>query len=773
MNFTDPVAALKHYFGFDSFLDGQQEVVESILRGEDLGVIMPTGAGKSICYQLPVLMKEGYGIVASPLIALMTDQVESLCARGIPATFVNSTLDLAEQHRRLNAAVKGEVKLLYVAPERFHTDFFRSILRENPPSVLVVDEAHCISQWGHDFRPAYRRIGQVADEFDIPQVCAFTATATNAVREDIKRQLHRPDMKMVVHGFRRPNLAFEVKECRSDADKLAAIDTILKQKQPTLIYAATRQAVDELAEKLKIKGYHAGLSAAERSASQEYFMTDPAPVLAATNAFGMGIDRPDVRCVIHYNLPGSLEAYYQEAGRAGRDGELSKCILLFSYADRYVQEFLIELSNPEYETVLSVYRVLRALAAERKSNILYETPSTLLPLVSGAKSDGKISASLALLERAGAIRREQLRRSSGKMRFTRNLNELRLIHQLENTQRSRFIVRCIERYGEQLNVSSEYFIDELAVVCRLSEDQLKRVIAALKGDCLEWETGFSGRSIELLTPDKAVPDLDRDAMDEKRDYERGKLEEVINFARHNRGCRQAELISYFGERSGKWSCGLCDCCNIQDFSRDLDERETAIARAVITGVACFDGRVGSALLAKILTGHESIDGFRRRSPAFGVLRREKMTTIQNYISAAERAGYLERQDCSGYPCLALTNQGRDVIYNTEPIRLPLEEKKAELPRKAAKKSSVPAAASDQPYELITVLTALRNKIADAEHLPRFQILNNAVLQELADRMPETIEEAADIPGIGPAKLRRIVPAMLEAIKLWKIASKKR
>ena len=150
-----------------------------------------------------------------------------------------------------------------------------------------------------------------------------------------------------------------------------------------------------------------------------------------------------------------------------------------------------------------------------------------------------------------------------------------------------------------------------------------------------------------------------------------------------------------------------------------------------------------------------------------------MTTIQNYISAAERAGYLERQDCSGYPCLALTNQGRDVIYNTEPIRLPLEEKKAELPRKAAKKSSVPAAASDQPYELITVLTALRNKIADAEHLPRFQILNNAVLQELADRMPETIEEAADIPGIGPAKLRRIVPAMLEAIKLWKIASKKR
>ena len=766
-----PEEALKCFFGFDHFLDGQSEVVDAILSGEDVGVIMPTGAGKSICYQLPVLMMDGYGIVVSPLIALMCDQVEALCQKGIPAAFVNSTLDLAEQHRRLHAAVRGEIKLLYVAPERFQTDFFRSVLRENPPSVLIVDEAHCISQWGHDFRPAYRRIGQVIDEFDIPQVCAFTATATHAVRDDIRLQLHRPQMRMVVRGFRRPNLGFEVKECRSDSDKLAELDRVLKLNQPTIIYASTRQAVDELAEKLKIKAYHAGMSAAERAASQEYFMTSETPVLAATNAFGMGIDRPDVRYVVHYNLPGSLEAYYQEAGRAGRDGKESHCILLFSYADRYVQEFLIDLSNPPYETVLSVYNALRRLAVQRGTNILNETASTLLPLIPHVKNDGHISSSLVLLERAGAIRREQLRRSSGKMHFIKDINQLRIIHQLANTQRSMFIVRCIGRYGEQLRQPHEYFIDELAAVSGLNEEQLKRVLAALKGDCLEWETTFSGRSIELLSPEDPEPLLDRDAMQEKRDYERGKLEEVINFARHSKGCRQAELISYFGEKTSSWNCGLCDCCNVQDNCRELDERETAIARAVISGAACFDGRIGASLLAKVLVGHDSIEGFRRRSPAFGVLRREKQTVVQSYIFAAERAGYLERQDCAGFPCLALTDSGREALYASAVIRLPLEEKKERRQSaKSAKTSRLQTENSGSAkYDLLTVLTALRNKIAEAENVPRYQILSNAVLEDLARIMPDTPEEAGKISGIGPAKLRRIMPAMLEAIRLWKIS----
>ena len=759
--------ALHRYFGFDRFLDFQEEIIRLILSGTDVGVVMPTGAGKSLCYQLPALLKEGYTIVASPLIALMKDQVDALTRRGIPAAFINSTVNFQDQLETIRETRAGEIKLLYVAPERFQTDFFRSFLAECPPEMLVVDEAHCISQWGHDFRPAYRRIGAAADEFNIRQVCAFTATATAVVREDIRKQLHRPEMKMLTKGFRRANLAFCVEECRSDAEKIEALRRLLEKRETTIIYAATRQAVEDISGRLDVIPYHAGMSDAERSSAQERFMHEEAPVLAATNAFGMGIDRADVRKVIHYQLPGSLEAYYQEAGRAGRDGEDARCVLLFSYADRYIQKFLIELGNPPPELIQSLYTHLRHMAAERDSREI-ETTLASLEAVLSAKS-GQISAALGVLERTGLVRRSS-HRSSGRMRFLQDPAQLRVLHQLENTQRSRFISRCVLRYGDALKKSEVYALDELAAASGLSLEQTRRVISALNGSVLEWTPEFSGRAIELLRPEEKKVDIDADALTEKLEYEMSRLDEVVNYASGNI-CRQKTLVSYFGEDVTHWKCGSCDICRKEKERfknlHEADERELVHLLPVLRGADCFDGRIGASKLAKILAGSrdESIDRFRS-SPVSGQLRELKEREILDRIQMLERNGYLNRIDRNGYPCLAVSGEGKAVLRGTAALLVDTvfaepEAKAGKTPRASQKRRSRPSAS---PNDLRGLMYELRRRIAEERRVPQYIIFTNEVLDELARIRPGTAQEAmAKIKGIGPAKAATFLPPFLYLI----------
>ena len=350
----DKLALLKQYFGHSGFRPGQEPLVDALLSGRDVMGVMPTGAGKSVCYQLPALLLPGLTLVLSPLISLMKDQVAGLSQAGVPAAYINSSLD-AEEYREVYRQVRrGDCKLLYIAPERLQAEGFRRLLAELPVSLVAVDEAHCVSQWGQDFRPSYLEIAELVRSLPVrPPVGAFTATATAAVRQDIETLLELRDPLRITTGFVRPNLFFEVVRPR-DKDQWLSRFLAERPGQSGIVYCATRKTVDSVTASLLAQGvpaarYHAGMEDRDRRRSQEGFVYDQARVMVATNAFGMGIDKSNVSFVVHYNMPKDLESYYQEAGRAGRDGSPARCVLLYAPGDVQTAKFLITHSQEEAE----------------------------------------------------------------------------------------------------------------------------------------------------------------------------------------------------------------------------------------------------------------------------------------------------------------------------------------------------------------------------------------------------------------------------------------
>ncbi len=543
--------ALQRYFGLDAFRPGQADVIDSVLSGRNTVVVMPTGAGKSLCYQLPATMLDGVTLVISPLISLMKDQVDALTARGIPATFINSTLTDSERSDRQRRLREGAFKLVYVAPERFRSEAFVSSLTEARVSLLAIDEAHCISQWGHDFRPDYAQLGQIRKRLRPPRTVALTATATPEVRDDIVRVLLMKDPAVSVAGFDRPNLFLEVVNVAGDADK-RRICLELADEGSGVVYCSTRKQAEGLHEALQKKKvpvvlYHAGMEDEARKVAQDEFMSTPNSVAVATNAFGMGIDKPDIRFVAHAAIPKAVEAYYQEIGRAGRDGNPAHVVLLFNHADVFTQQRLIESSHPPQTLFADVWDALYRVAS-------FDRGVHVLAAQVGA-NEFEVSAVLKQLERMGKLSRG----GRGEGRWGIQVHAGANPQAPKSAEARAVLAAVLDLIPPGSSGSSEIYA--LSRSSGLDDERVRHALGLLeRNGTLVLNKPFAGRAMECL---QKVPfhelglDLSRVRAQERQALLL--LKRMTEYA-YTKRCRRQFLLRYFGEIDAARDCAGCDVC---------------------------------------------------------------------------------------------------------------------------------------------------------------------------------------------------------------------
>jgi ATP-dependent DNA helicase RecQ len=672
-------AALRERFGFDSFREGQAEVIAAVLAGRDVLCVMPTGAGKSLCYQVPALLLPGVTLVVSPLIALMKDQVDGLVRRGIAAAEVNSTVPPAEQDARIERAARGELRLLYVAPERFQSQRFRERMADVTVSRVAVDEAHCISQWGHDFRPDYRRLGAALTMLHRPPVLALTATAPREVQEDVVAQLSLREPVRHVTGIVRANLAFEVVQAAGAREKDLACLSRVRRPGASLVYCATRRHVDDLYDEFRLAGlkprrYHAGLSEEERTAAQEAFLSGGEPLMVATNAFGMGVDRPDVRRVVHYDVPRTVEAYVQEAGRAGRDGKPAECSLLWHPADVYVQKFFIDAANPSREVVVEVFRVVREAGSRR----LELTTEEIAKRMHVDAPPSAVGAALAVLDRAAIVRRGRRGENLAKVRLLPQAGELFASAPLPPGL-TRLLAWLERRFGSL--GGGELDLEKAAEETGRSEETLRRGLLRLhETGRVDYVPPFRGRATEVRVeglPEDVLASVDFAALEEKRERDERKLDQMIGYA-HAPGCRAAYLLDCFGEPAPA-PCGRCDGCLAAARAgpaREVSASERRVLEAILRAVRSHDGKFGFGRLAAHLSGSTaaSLPARLLHGETHGALASMSVARIESWLKTVHEAGLLSLRACRldemrTSHVVALSASGRAVLAGGAPPAL--------------------------------------------------------------------------------------------------------
>lgn len=738
-----PHQALKNYFGYNEFRPGQLEIINSITAGNENVVILPTGGGKSLCFQIPALLSERYSIVISPLIALMKDQVDSLNKTQRIAACINSSVSWAESEEVFHEIYADRIKLLYLAPERLENLSFAEKIKNFPPAYLFIDEAHCISEWGHNFRPSYLKINEFADFIGVHKKSAFTATATPEVVKDICAQLELKDPKIFIKGFERSNLNIRVVRTKNKNE--SCLNILSHYSTPAIIYTSSRKKAEELSEylrlyKYKASYYHAGMHAEERKYVQDLFAKDKLSVIVATTAFGMGIDKADIRLVIHCNMPGTIEGYYQEIGRAGRDGSESHAVMLYDDSDKIIHKFFIQNSYPDRELITGIYNAVcdyGQIALGQSS--LKEIPLDMKYIsryINKEINSSLLSASVSILENAGYLK--SVSELEKKYYVKSSIDQHRLKAYLKNLPDNEIkdlLLLLVREYGNNFFTGKIAITPSaLAATFGFTESYTDNLLTQLgSSGILEYTKPVQGKSVllsgtrvtteNLFINYKKVADSYLNALD--------KLDKVIEYV-YTSECRMRFIINYFGESEAGYKCGKCDIC-LSDASPSSASVEY-ISELVKRTIDENRGPVSDKELISILLGN-STKFYSTAGACANYSADELRYSVENLISREiiKRTGNMLSYDGAPQNGPDLFEAGKTFDYEDT---LGLFNKLREVRTKAAKRFV------QSPY----------------------LICADEVMRSIAEAKPQTEDQMIKIKGVSQRMFNKIGEEFLEIIR---------
>lgn len=675
-------SVLSRVYGYSDFRSGQAECIDAFLQHHDVLAVMPTGGGKSICYQIPAMLGSGVTIVISPLVALMKDQVDRLLKHSVAVATLHAGLDRSEITAILELAGQGRLRMLYVSPERLSSPAFRRQLGRIPVQYVAVDEAHCISEWGHDFRPSYADIPRIFEHIPRVPILAVTATASADVRDDIVRTLGMRSPTIIVRGFDRPNLSLGVVNTDAKVDVIANWATQNKGAS-AIVYAGSRRRTEEITHELRGQGiqadtYHAGLQSNIRSKVQDAFLSDVQPLLVATSAFGMGVDKPNIRHVFHVDLTMTLEAYYQEAGRAGRDGNPAQCTMLYHPSDRGLMEYFISATHPTETHIRAVYSYLCSLA---KSGIAHLGVLPTLEVDSAG-----IAAALSLPTRVADSVLSVLEQESVLTRIPpTSALHVTLVSSVDRLHdwaercppEERAVVDVLRRTAGVLASAKSPVPFSLEQLSKTAEVPPRVVLVALQmlqnARVIVFQAPQATASLTfLVSPSDTIP-IDIDERNRRRLHALGKLNSVVEYA-ETPSCKRNFILQYFGEEPSSSKCGHCSSCDktrTVDFSDALSRTTVDRLECVVRVVFQLDGRFGRTIIADVLSGSATTRIEESGAVScidFGALRNQPRSVIMAAIDMAINRGYVRRTD-GEFPVIQVAPAGYALIGTNLPVVL--------------------------------------------------------------------------------------------------------